>query len=516
MRLPTPPSRDETYLFEGTDKLRLYSWAVSSFAILVLGMLLMAYAHHYFWLYTLIGCLALSYLFMSYLIGMFGGSNRPLAFAPLSRRPSVDIFYTICGEPLEICENALTHITRMQRAYGVQATVYVLDDSREGAGAGLVEKFKETGRIVHLRRPDPGNFKKAGNLRHAFACTSGEFIAIFDADFCPVRDYLEKLLPFLLEDPTLAILQTPQFFSVEDHESWVGRGSANIQELFYRLIQVSRDSFNAAVCVGTCAVYRRKALEPFGGTAMVHYSEDMRTGFNCIRLGWRIRYIPYNFAKGLCPEDINGYLHQQYRWSLGSISLCFSREFWSTPLSFMQRFCFLSGMFYYMITGFALFLTFLPIALILIFAPELTHWYNVFFTIPSLVYISLIYSRWSKTRWGLHTPRAMQVAFYCHLLAVVDYLRGRLVSWEATGAVRSSKLYSRYRALVNFRTWLYSIGLVGLMYYRLPMVGWVNLIPTAILLLVELALNQSVLMEGRRAAVPSVLEVRRLPGELAH
>ena len=279
----------------------------------------------------------------------------------------------------------------------------MLDDlaGRHGCAAGGEVRWCR----AH-RAPAPGSGpracdKKAGNLRHAFTHTSAEFIAIFDADFCPVEDYLHRLLPFLLDDPRLAIVQTPQFFTVEDHTSWVGRGSANAQELFYRLIQVNRNSFNAAICVGTCAVYRRKALEPFGGTALVLHSEDMRTGFNCIRLGWRIRYIPYNLAKGLCPDDLNGFINQQYRWTLGSMSLCFNREFWGTPLGFMQRMCYLSGMMYYIITGIGLFLTFVPISLILIFAPDLTHWYNIFFTIPSILYTTFIYSRWTRTTWGL-------------------------------------------------------------------------------------------------------------------
>lgn len=492
MKLPTPPSPREIYLFEETDKYGLYTWAVFSLSTLLLGMLLLVHAHSYFWPYALVAGLVMFYLLLSYFIGLFGASNTPVEFKPLSRRPTVDIYYTICGEPWAVCENALTHILRMQRTYGDAATVYVLDDSSDAVGARLVERFTAEGRIVHLRRPDPGRDKKAGNLRHAFLHTAGELIAIFDADFCPVEDYLHRLVPFLLEDPRLAIVQTPQYFAVEDHTSWVGRGSANAQELFYRLIQVNRNSFNAAVCVGTCALYRRKALEPFGGTALVLHSEDMRTGFNCIRLGWRIRYLPYNLAKGLCPDDINGFINQQYRWTLGSMSLCFNREFWTTPLSPMQRLCYLSGMMYYIITGLGLFLTFLPITLILLFAPDLTHWYNIFFTIPSILYTTFIYSRWSRTTWGLHTPRSLQATFYCHLLACADYLRGKLASWEATGAVKNQRLYARYRTLVTVRTWVYAAGLTGLMYYRLPTVGWVNLVPTSLMLVAEVALNRSV------------------------
>ncbi|MGH7869236.1 MAG: glycosyltransferase, partial [Candidatus Dormibacteraceae bacterium] len=211
MRLPTPPSGDEILLYEETGRARLYAWAVLAFGSLVLGMLLFARAHAYFWIYGLIGTSMLGYLFMSYIVAVFGDSNEAVVFAPLLRHATVDIFYTICGEPPEVCEAALDHIMRMQRHYGGCATVYVLDDSRNSMGSDLVRKFEDAGRIVHLRRPDPGKDKKAGNLRYGFSRSRGEFVAVFDADFCPVEDYLDRLVPFMQEDPRIAILQTPQF-----------------------------------------------------------------------------------------------------------------------------------------------------------------------------------------------------------------------------------------------------------------------------------------------------------------
>lgn len=38
---------------------------------------------------------------------------------------------------------------------------------------------------VDVLRSNAPELKKAGNLRNAFSITSGEAIAIFDADFCP-------------------------------------------------------------------------------------------------------------------------------------------------------------------------------------------------------------------------------------------------------------------------------------------------------------------------------------------
>lgn len=54
--------------------------------------------------------------------------------------------------------------------------------------------------------------------------------------------------------------------------------------------KVNMDRFNAAVCVGSCAVYRRVAVEPFGGVAPIEHSEDMYTGYKMTELGYKVRW----------------------------------------------------------------------------------------------------------------------------------------------------------------------------------------------------------------------------------
>lgn len=88
-----------------------------------------------------------------------------------------------------------------------------------------------------IRRDDRPLLKKAGNLRYAFARTSGELIVVFDADFCPRPDFFHESLPYFA-DPSIGLVQTPQFFRRSDEQTWVEQGAGVVQELFYRLIQV--------------------------------------------------------------------------------------------------------------------------------------------------------------------------------------------------------------------------------------------------------------------------------------
>ena len=125
--------------------------------------------------------------------------------------------------------------------------------------------------------------------------------------------------------------------------SWIERGAGAVQELFYRLVQVSRDRHDGAICVGSCAIYRRDALETNGGTTLIEHSEDVHTGFDLRRAGWGLRYIPLPLATGLCPADPDSFLTQQYRWCAGSMSLVGSRKFWDTPMRWRTRCCYLSG-----------------------------------------------------------------------------------------------------------------------------------------------------------------------------
>lgn len=93
--------------------------------------------------------------------------------------------------------------------------------------------------VIDIRRTDRPALRKAGNLRHAFSVTSGEAFVVFDADFCPRPDFLLETIPYL-SDPSVGILQTPQFFSRRSEQTWVEQGAGVCQELFYRMEQVIR------------------------------------------------------------------------------------------------------------------------------------------------------------------------------------------------------------------------------------------------------------------------------------
>ncbi|CAM9704755.1 unnamed protein product, partial [Choristocarpus tenellus] len=198
-------------------------------------------------------------------------------------------------------------------------------------------------------------------------------------------------------------------------------------------LQINRNNFEAAICVGTCAVYRREALEPFGGTAAIEYSEDVHTGFNCTQLGFMVRYVPVILSMGTCPNEPRAFFAQQYRWCMGSTTMFCSGDFWQSHLSIMQKQCYLSGMFYYFATAIGIFAGPLPGLLLIWFKPRLVFWFNISFAVPSILFSIVGMSMWAKQEYGAACLRIKVLQNYAHLFAIKDQLTGDKMPWIPTG-----------------------------------------------------------------------------------
>ncbi len=479
----TPPSALDRYKYLATARALIYSLSALSLGLLITGLSFFITADIIFLVFAPFAVLTILYLSIGYVIGVFGKDfdmqehvNHMATYE--HARPTIDIFYCVCGEDMTVVRNALFHISRLVTAYGDRCKLYILDDSKDGHHQADAFWLAETNGVnfTYLRRPNPGQDKKAGNLRHAFAKSNGNFIAIFDADFCPAITFMWHTVPWMMHDETIAIVQTPQYFNLEDHKTWVGRGAAYVQELFYRLIQVNRSNFDGAICVGTNALYRRSALDKHGGTALIPYSEDVRTGFRCQLDGWKIKYLPINLATGLCPETMQAFFLQQHRWALGSISLFFSREFWFNRLTVMQRVCYLSGMLYYITTGIMLIAGFIPPLALLFFKPEAMFFWSLIYTMPSFIFGTVIMAIWSVNRWGWYVPMTRVLSYHAHIFALFEYLTKTVTPWQATGTKVKTKVYDSAVSLMWYSCY-FNVAIIGLCFYRGLEYGLVNMIP---------------------------------------
>ncbi len=406
--------------------------------------------------------------------------------------PDVDIHLPICGEPVDLLANSWAAVAALVAAYPGIARPYVLDDGPSDAAR---EQAGSLG-FGYIRRPEAREYKKSGNLRYAFARTTGEFIVIFDADFAPRPDFLGETLPYL-DDPAVAIVQTPQYFRVSRAQTWIENAAGAIQEVFYRSIQVARDRFDAAICVGTSAVYRRSALAAEGGPTLIPYAEDVHTGLDVRRHGWRVRYLPIVLSTGICPDNLDAFVRQQYRWCTGNAGVVFSRRLWSVPMSIPARLTYVSGFFYYVSTALLTFVGPAIPVVMLAFLPGQIRLRNFVVLLPSMVTGFVLYPLWHHARYGPSVWPLGIARGWAHVFAIWDGARGKTMGWHPTRTPGSS--LRRFR--VGVTAWSGGMALLwfALAAWRTESVGSPPMVVLLLVALINLAAVCRVVFPGGSA-----------------
>ncbi len=380
--------------------------------------------------------------------------------------PRVDIFLPICGEDTDVIANTFAAVSKLDYP---NFSVYVLDDRGEAEHKALALHCNFT----YLSRDNKGEMKKAGNLKYGFERSSGDFIAIFDADFAPHPDFIRELLP-LMADPKVAIVQTPQYFKTDTtvhKDSMVQYGAAHVQEDFYRFIQVARSRLGAPICCGSNALYRRSALQEIGGTTQIEHSEDAYTGFELSNCGYKILYVPIILAIGLCPDNLHSYFHQQHRWCSGSLNLMLDKAFWRSRLTLLQKLCYISGYMYYLSHPVTLLMSF-QVFFVLYLYSEVLNFYDAIPFLICIVFslIAIPAVRITKMRFGGYLARNAYVFTYSH--AVVVAFMKQSLGWQPTNSKRMD-ISKEYMQQLHFVA-AYFLLYVGLFTYSLS-IGTINI-----------------------------------------
>lgn len=436
--LPESPSDKEMLSYIDTRRPFIVGFGMLSCIPLCVGLWLFTVAADPF--FTPIAMLVTAYLGISYfVVGIWGRDinwEEHKRFVDKSEySPNVDVYLPCCGEPIEVLHNTFEHVSKL-KWYRNKLNVYVLDDGpRPNSVRALADEFEFT----YLRRKNVGEMKKAGNLKHAFYITEGDVIVIFDADFCPRSDFLYHTIPYFDKYPDVCIVQTPQFFRWRPHQTWVERGAGQIQELFYRSVQMARERHHAAICVGSCAVYRRIALDDIGGPVQAMQSEDVNCGMALTDKGWRVKYLPLCLSMGTSPDHLRAFFFQNMRWCGGSVELTTSKRFWKSNLNWKQKMCYVSGLCYYVTTGMSIITNALPAIYLVFMRPELVMYYNILFAVPSVLFPLVGMKLWSRQHYGLECMRIRWIQFTAHLFAIRDRVRGTAPEWVATGAIMKTK-----------------------------------------------------------------------------
>lgn len=221
--------------------------------------------------------------------------------------------------------------------------IQVLDDSDDETtqiAQTRVDYHRKRGVNIELfRRADRSGYK-AGALAAALPFATGEFITVFDADFVPLRDYLQQMLPYLLQDARVGLVQA-RWGHLNAEYSPLTRAQAIALDGHFVIEQGVRSqqqwfmNFN-----GTAGVWRRACIENAGGWDAGTLSEDLDLSYRAQFNGWKFLYLNDVIAPAELPPQIHAAKRQQFRWAKGSTQclLKFARRLATAPISPLRRF----------------------------------------------------------------------------------------------------------------------------------------------------------------------------------
>lgn len=300
-----------------------------------------------FWVWTcFIGeCIVLFESIIFYIVMLRDSDRKPqadryetaLRSMSISELPTVDVFIPTYNEEMEVVERTILGALHLDWPKE-KLRVWVLDDGKRD----WLRDFCAQKNAGYIRR-EKNVHAKAGNINHALEVTKGDYVAVFDADFVPHRQFLYRTLGFFA-DPKVGIVQTPQFFFNKDYvQSNLHLHDAfpDEQRIFFDMMMPARDAWDAAFWCGSCSVTRRRVLAEVGGVPTNSITEDLLTTLILLRKGYVTRYLNEKLSHGLAPESLTGLVIQRERWCRGTIQALYTRYGPFGPgLSFMHRLLF--------------------------------------------------------------------------------------------------------------------------------------------------------------------------------
>lgn len=194
------------------------------------------------------------------------------------------------------------------------------DDTREVVDQVAAELCARGHDVRVVRRPTREHYK-AGALANGLRSAHGQYVAIFDADFVPGRDFLRSLIALLEAEPRAGCVQA-RWGHLNENASWMTEALAIGMDGHFGVEQGGRGwngflfNFN-----GTAGVWRRAAIEDprVGGWQGDTITEDLDLSYRAQLAGWRLLFRLDECAPAEIPSEVNALKAQQRRWATGSI-----------------------------------------------------------------------------------------------------------------------------------------------------------------------------------------------------
>jgi cellulose synthase (UDP-forming) len=262
--------------------------------------------------------------------------------------PLVGVIVPTCGEPVPMILRTIESV--VEQDWPRERMVVVVSD--DAADPELRDALEDWPALYHLPPPrwSPGRdgAAKAGNLNSALQFLRERhpeiaYVETRDADDeLGSTSFLRHCTGQLEHDPRLAFVQT-----IKEAQVAAGDPFNNREAIFYRSQMLARNAANAVFPCGSGVVWRNSALEEIGDFPTWNLVEDLQSGVEALRRGWRGLYLPIVGAVPQhSPHDVPNFYKQRGTWALDTTRLVVWGNL--SGLNLRQRLQFLELLFFYL------------------------------------------------------------------------------------------------------------------------------------------------------------------------
>jgi len=248
--------------------------------------------------------------------------KMPVPAGPMAALPVVTVQLPIYNE-MYVADRLIDAVCRLDYPREL-LEIQVLDDSTDETCSVAEQAVRRNAAkgvdITYLHRTDRTGYK-AGALEAGMKAAKGEFIAIFDADFIPTEDFLQRTVPFFV-DSKVAMVQA-RWGHINQDYSLLTKIQSILLDAHFVLEHGSRNraglffNFN-----GTAGIWRREAIIDAGGWQHDTLTEDLDLSYRAQLRGWNFVFLPNLVSPAELPVEMNSFKSQQHRWAKGSIQTC--------------------------------------------------------------------------------------------------------------------------------------------------------------------------------------------------
>lgn len=231
--------------------------------------------------------------------------------------PFVTIQLPIFNEKY-VVERLLTTIAKLEYPKE-KLEIQVLDDSTDDSiieTKKIIDSLQQSGLDIKLIiRTNRIGFK-AGALKEGLTTAKGEFIAIFDADFVPQKEWLYQTIPYF-KDPKIGVVQT-RWGHLNRNYSILTKIQAFALDAHFTLEQVGRNSHSHFINFnGTAGVWRKECIIDAGNWESDTLTEDLDLSYRAQLKNWKFKYLENVATPAELPAVLSAARSQQFRWNKG-------------------------------------------------------------------------------------------------------------------------------------------------------------------------------------------------------